>query len=1430
MPAGPGRLTSLVSGHEQRLLGQPVEFFSTAAGPDSAPERLTRLIARVFQSAVLVQRAGEEPGWFTAAPGGAGQAEPASLPPELLGFLAGSGGLLDVPDTWADARFQAWLPTPGACVSAALTGPCGEIRGSLSLLHAQPRAPLTAHEQDTLREFAQLLTDELVRHDTHQALLREQQRQRWMLANADTMFWEFTPATGRLRLSGEAQDLGLDTHTLPGTLADWAALLHPQDRERAMTALTTAVQRAEPYADRYRVVTTGGEVAWVRAQGQPEYRPCGTLSAFVGTVQNVTAQTQREQALQESQARLRAVLESIPDSITLKDAGGRYQMINHATTVLFDRSAPDVLGQTDETLLDPFVSAQVRTADERVRMTGQPYTFESTVGGRILMTSKHPYRLGTETLGVVSVSRDVSEHRHLEQQLERQVSLTGSLLQSLPGAFVALDRQGRFTYANVTAERLLGFAPGTLIGREVRDVCSWLRGSELEQQLTQVAAGRGPLRCETQSPETGEWYEVHAAPAPDGLAVSFLNVTARRHMEETLLSLNETLERRVQERTAELQDMVARDALTRLPNRRAFDDALDEALRDAAEQGAPLYLLLLDLDDLQGINDRDGRKHGDYLLQCFASALQEVFAGHGQVFRLGGDEFTVLLTGRHWSGSELRAQLERVSHSRHWQAAGAPRASVGSVAFPADAQAANDLLRLADQRMLREKTARRATRGLADTNGDGTLGQLSTDMLWQAARATSALIRSDGTVGRDGWQSFLHAAVAALPGAEAGSLYMLEGDTFVMVAQTGYSDALLGAAHAAPLMKDWYGPHGDWEAGEARVLRDAALIAKLARSTFDPAAQPAVLEAFEVLGEFDHLQVTVAVPVVVSGRVVALLNLDNLRAHDAFGPQELRTAEEFARQAAAMLATHERRAREQARTRELEVLSKVNAALGSVRRPEDIERVLVEEARALLRTEHVAFAQYEAHDDALHLLFRSGTFQQETCPALPRGQGITWQAVTTGQVIHVARTDLDERVCHTGHLLSGALIAAPLPAAPGVPMSAILAMRPAPEVFTDLDGRLLGALAAAGVAAFERVHAAAEERRRAEELRLLSELSEFTGAADDASTVARQCLTACRTFLNADVALFVPADPDDTWADGTFPETGPLGEAPAVTAGRLLGAGPYRATHTYATLDGAHPALVQAGLQAAVKLPVMERGERAGLVALLWFRPLPALPDAAAPLLMRAAELIGHALDRQAHIADVEATREGALLALGLSLELRDFETAGHTERVVRLALAVGRAMGLDDTQLETLRVGAYLHDIGKLAVPDAILLKPGRLDPEEWTVMQSHAATGHALVSRIPTLPQGAKGVVRHHHERWDGGGYPDRLAGEAIPVAARIFSVVDVFDALTSERPYKHAWPAEDALQEIQAQAGRQFDPQVVQVALAVLTAGEAQPGGDA
>jgi len=165
------------------------------------------------------------------------------------------------------------------------------------------------------------------------------------------------------------------------------------------------------------------------------------------------------------------------------------------------------------------------------------------------------------------------------------------------------------------------------------------------------------------------------------------------------------------------------------------------------------------------------------------------------------------------------------------------------------------------------------------------------------------------------------------------------------------------------------------------------------------------------------------------------------------------------------------------------------------------------------------------------------------------------------------------------------------------------------------------------------------------------------------------------------------------------------------------------------------------------------------------------------------------------------------------ALDLRDKETEGHTLRVTELTMTLARKFNFTDIQMLYIRWGALLHDIGKMGIPDSILLSPSKLSAEDWTIMRKHPQYAHDLLRPIAFLTP-ALDIPYCHHEKWDGTGYPFGLKGEEIPLQARIFAVVDVWDALCSDRPYRAAWPEKEVREHIRALSGTHFDPQVVDV----------------
>jgi len=181
-------------------------------------------------------------------------------------------------------------------------------------------------------------------------------------------------------------------------------------------------------------------------------------------------------------------------------------------------------------------------------------------------------------------------------------------------------------------------------------------------------------------------------------------------------------------------------------------------------------------------------------------------------------------------------------------------------------------------------------------------------------------------------------------------------------------------------------------------------------------------------------------------------------------------------------------------------------------------------------------------------------------------------------------------------------------------------------------------------------------------------------------------------------------------------------------------------------------------------------------------------------------------------LEEIQITHDATIDALSAALDYRDNETEGHSQRVVRYSLEIGKVLGLERRNLEVLARGTLLHDIGKIGVPDSILWKPGKLTDEEWVEMRKHVEYGFKMLKSIHFLKDAAL-IVQHHHERYDGSGYPNRMSGDNIVIGARIFAIADTYDAMTTNRPYRKALTDRDAREEIKRCNGAQFDPRITE-----------------
>jgi len=397
--------------------------------------------------------------------------------------------------------------------------------------------------------------------------------------------------------------------------------------------------------------------------------------------------------------------------------------------------------------------------------------------------------------------------------------------------------------------------------------------------------------------------------------------------------------------------------------------------------------------------------------------------------------------------------------------------------------------------------------------------------------------------------------------------------------------------------------------------------------------------------------------------------------------------------------------------------------------------------------------------------------------------------------------------------------------------------RPAPEIQAFTAGMVVRE---PGMA-FERAFAVADERLQLQKETLKQAtvnereaasfvtFSQELEALRDPGELIQHALNRLLTLLDFDQAVYAPWEGENNYASHqAVREDTPLLYPPLHVRVPIVQSGLVRqvqrtrntawSTDYMSDVENTTVFLNQ-GVKSVILTPVFSQGQIIATIVLRAVKRWQTITPHMRKMVELTALRLEHALELRRAVDEVRSTLEAGMLTLGIVLEARDFETQGHTVRAAGMATSLGESLGLTSCDLGHLQQGAYLHDLGKLSIPDEILKKPGKLTPVEWEIVKGHVQQGYDLATRIPGLPQNVLNIIRFHHERWDGSGYPEGLSGTDIPLGARIFAVCDVYDALISDRPYKRAWSHEMAVAEIEREAGRYFDPEVVHAFLSLV-----------
>jgi PAS domain S-box-containing protein/putative nucleotidyltransferase with HDIG domain len=527
------------------------------------------------------------------------------------------------------------------------------------------------------------------------------------------------------------------------------------------------------------------------------------------------------------------------------------------------------------------------------------------------------------------------------------------------------------------------------------------------------------------------------------------------------------------------------------------------------------------------------------------------------------------------------------------------------------------------------------------------------------------------------------------------------------------------------------------------------------------------------------------------------------------------------------------------RNEELAAIASVSSSLRTAQTRAEMLPIILEKLQGLLKAAGAELSMRDPASGETVIELASGAWAHYTGLRYPPGEGITGHVIATGQP-YLSDDLLDDPRVYRPELLGGPPAGPELAPRAGacVPLivhgqtiGALWVARSAP--FGDDEVRLLAAIADITANAIHRATLHEQTQERLERLDALRAIDAAINASLDLRVTLNVLLDQVTTQLRVDAAAVLLLDPNTHTLEYT---AGRGFRGSGITRSRLrLGEGHAgraaleRRIVSAPNLLRAGAVFVRAGLLAGEGFvahhiaPLIAKGYVKGVLEIFHRSPLDPDPEWL-DFLETLAGQTAIAVDNiqlfeslQRSNVELGMAYDATIEGWSRALDLRDKETEGHTQRVTEMTLQLARVMGVGEEEQVHLRRGALLHDIGKMGIPDSILLKPGPLTEDEWVIMRKHPTYAYEMLYPIAYLRR-ALDIPHCHHEKWDGTGYPRGLRGEAIPLAARIFAVVDVWDALRSDRPYRLAWPEDKVREYIRAQVGAYFDPKVVEAFLAL------------
>jgi PAS domain S-box-containing protein/putative nucleotidyltransferase with HDIG domain len=1179
----------------------------------------------------------------------------------------------------------------------------------------------------------------------------------------------------------------------------WYRRVHPDDRSRQKELEEQAWASQESLEGEYRMFTRDGRLIWIRDSAHILISQDNDTPIVQGVLMDITERKQAEEALSLSQAQLLANLNNTPNvAVQWYDKDGRILYWNPASETMYGWNSVDAIGKTLEQLIHtPEEQAEFIRILAEVQETGNPFgPYEARIrrrdgtAGWILATT-FIIPMYDEQVGFVCMDVDITERKQAEEELRQSETRYRNLFNTMEEGVaineVVFDESGNaidyvILDVNPAFERqspyklqdAVGKRATQLYGMSPEFIRDWWQQHQHKKQAAQIEYYHEP---------SGRWFFITTTVPEQGrFATIFLNITERKQAELVQGALYEIAN--VAQTADSLNDLFAsiHKALRRFMPAENFYIAIYDIENDLLS-----FPYFVDQYDRQPLPQKPNNGLTGYILRTRQPLLatpevRENLLNNQLATSIGA-------SSANWIGVPLNVGDETfgvMAVQTYTEKLSLGQKDLEFLTF-VSTQVAMVIKRKQAEEAVRQRTSQLE---VLRQIGLELTAELDVDKLLHSITAHALdLLHSTG-----------------------GGIYLCrpEQKKLEWVVAIGTEVTPLGT------MLD----HGEGLSG--KVWKQL---------------KPILVDDYEHwegrAAQYDGkpFKAVMGVPIIKGDEFLGVLVVLADRP-GSFNMQAASLLELFAGYAA--VAIHNARLYQSARQRlfELEVLYETSNTLSTEHELNTLLRSIVENARKLLNTATSGMYLTIADSDELELAM-------DTAPYIPLGSRIKSGEGVAGRVAQTRQpVRIDDYSTWEGR--SSLYEGAPIRAVLEVPMlyqGQLIGILTADETgeterrFTEADEQLLALFASQAAGVIHSARLLDQTRRRAEEFTALYETTHDLAVQQDLSTVMNIITKRASALLsvpNATIILYHPKSDNLEIAASIGPDLAigtrrKLGDG---LAGRVAQTRLPLIVDDYQRWEHRSPLYDAIAYTAMMGVPLLYGGSLLGVLDVSDIAPSKRVfNDADMRLLSlfagQAASAIANAQlfeDLKKSNNDIMSAYDTTIEGWSRAMDLRDHETEGHTLRVTDLTLKLARRMGLSESELIHIRRGSLLHDIGKMGVPDAILLKEGTLSEEEWVMMRKHPQFAFEMLSSIDYLHE-ALDIPSNHHEKWDGTGYPRGLTGEQIPLAARVFAVVDVWDAIRSDRPYRRGWNAERAIDYIKAQSGTHFDPKVVAAFLSLL-----------